>query len=66
MTMHPTIEMIVKKSADLRQDNFFTTDKVAVFILDFVDIQDTRSTVLNDWRTDRIIAPNFRKIYFCN
>lgn len=38
VTMYPTIEMVAEKSADFKQNNLPTTDKVAVFILDPVDI----------------------------
>ncbi len=66
--MYLTIEIVMEKSADFRPNNLSTTDKVVVFILDLVDIQDIPSIVLDEHRTNETFFFNLKKIHlvFCN
>lgn len=66
LTIHLTMEMVMERKADLKQKDFSTIDKVAVFISEPVDIQSTKSVVLDERCTDGSIVVNLRKIGFCN
>lgn len=60
------MEIVVGRLTNFRWNNLFITDKVAVFIANLVDIQDTRFILLDNFHTDKAIVFNLEKIDLYN
>ncbi len=60
LKMQQALEMVIEKIIDHKSSNFSTSDKVAVFILDLVDVRDMQPIVLDEHYTKEFIISIFK------